>query len=286
MDPLRPTASVAVEAWASRVRAGRAQLERLREIEDPGDYYAPMARRFAQDPRRTDDASLESLRSMARPDDTWLDIGAGGGRYALPLALAVRRVHAVDPSPSMLDVLRDGMATYGIDAIDTTADRWPLQRGPVEADVALMAHVGYDIEAFGAFLDAAEASARRRCVAIMRTSDTRRPSHLLWPDVHHEPRVPYPMLQELVVLLIARGATPEVTLVERATWGYGSREQLLEAARRQSWLRPGSDKDRLLVSLVAERATERDGQWELDWSPLWDGVVSWVPPAGAGSART
>ena len=150
---------------------------------------------------------------------------------------------------------------------------WPVEPRPT-ADVALMAHVGYDIEAFAAFLDAAEAAADR-CVVVMRTSAGNRASHLLWPEIHGERRIPYPMLQELLVLLVARGVVPEVTLVDRGDWGYRSRSQLLESVRRLLGLRPGSDKDLRLGRLIEERAVERDGEWELDWSPMRDGVVTW-----------
>ncbi len=206
-DVLRPTATQAADAWAERVRAGRAQVERLREVDEPADFYGPMAARFGQDPQRTDDEALAVLRSMARPAETWLDVGAGGGRYALPLALTVRRVLAVDPSPSMLDVLRAGMDRYGIANVDVFQGTWPMAGQELHADVALMAHVGYDIETFGAFLDAVEAAAER-CVVIMRGSVGGRASHLLWPEIHREARVPYPMLSELLVLLVARGVTP------------------------------------------------------------------------------
>ena len=273
-DLLRPTADEAAEAWAARVRAGREQIERLREIDEPPDFYGPMAQRFAQDPRRVDDPALEALRRLARPEATWLDIGAGGGRYSLPLASAVRRMHAVEPSPSMLQVLRDGMRTYGIEGIEVHPGAWPGAGGKVRADVALMAHVGYDIEPFGAFLDAAEAAASR-CVVIMRTSSGVRASHLLWPEVHGESRVAYPMLPELLVLLVARGRVPAITLVERGAWGDPSPQALLASMRRMLWLRPGSDKDRHLQALIEERASEREGGWELDWTPMQDGVVTW-----------
>ncbi|MEA2026339.1 MAG: hypothetical protein U9O18_06580 [Chloroflexota bacterium] len=280
-DPLRPTERVATEAWAARVRAGREQIERLREIEDPADFYAPMARRFARDPHRTDEPALDALRSMAEPGDTWLDLGAGGGRYSLPLALEVARVHAIDPSPSMLDVLCGGMSQYGIDNIDITAGEWPLEGDAPPADVALMAHVGYGIEAFGAFLDAAEAAVSRRCVVVMRASDADGSRDALWHEIHGEPRVPYPMLQELLMLLVARDTVPEVALVDRGTWGSADREELLDASRRQLWLRPGSTKDRALQDLVKARATERNGDWAIDWVTTQDGVVSWQPSGAA-----
>ena len=282
-DPLRPTERAATEAWAARVRAGREQVERLREVPDPSDFYGPMARRFARDPHRTNEPALDVLRSMTERDDTWLDIGAGGGRYSLPLALKVARVHAIEPSPSMLDVLRGGMSEYGIDNIDITASSWPLEGDASRADVALMAHVGYGVEAFGAFLDTADAAVSRRCVVVMRVSDADGSRDALWHEIHGEPRLPYPMLQELLVLLVARGVVPEVTLVDRSAWGSAGREELLEASRRQLWLRPGSAKDRALQELVNTRATERNGDWAIDWTPMQDGIVTW---ASRGPARS
>ncbi|MDZ7728387.1 MAG: methyltransferase domain-containing protein [Dehalococcoidia bacterium] len=145
-DPLRPTASEAAEAWAARVRANREQVERFREAPD-GDFYGPISGAFRDDPRRTDDAVLDALVPLARENETWLDIGAGGGRYALPLALHTREVIAVEPSEGMLGVLRESAGEHGITNVREVAERWPGPQG-LEADVSLIANVGMDIEDF------------------------------------------------------------------------------------------------------------------------------------------
>lgn len=276
-DALLPTEEEVTAAWAARVRADHEQVDRCRESADPSDFYAPHAKRFVQDPRRTDDPGLDALLRLAEPGETWLDIGAGAGRYSLPLALKVERVLAIDPSPAMLAALREGMAEHGIGNIDVTEGLWPAEGRALGADVVLMAHIGYDIAEFGAFLDGAEAAATRRCVVVMRTGNRLASYRMLWPEIHGEERVRLPMLSELLVLLAARGTTPEVTLVDRQAWGYDSIEELTEGYRLMLWLRPGSPKDRRLRALVAERATQRDGQWELDWTPVPDGIVTWIP---------
>ncbi len=100
---MTPEATLAADLearWAARVRANREQAERVRETQS-GDFYAPVSGLFVADPRRTGEPVLEVLQAMARPDSTWLDIGAGAGRYTLPLALRVREVIAVEPSPGM-----------------------------------------------------------------------------------------------------------------------------------------------------------------------------------------
>ena len=288
-DALRPALADTLAAWAARVRADRAQVERCREVEDPSDFYAPVADRFRFEPRRDGDAVLDALLALARPDDRWLDIGAGGGRYALPLALAVREVVALDPSRAMLAVLDAAARGHGIHNVRSLEARWPLAPGEpaaggLIADVALMAHVGYDIEAIGPFLDAAEACARRRCVAVVGEGAMTTVATLFWEPVHGEARIALPALPELLVLLVARGRLPELALAPRAASVFETLDDLLAMARRQLWVRPGSDKDARLASLVEARATQREEGWALDWSVTRIGVVSWEPgPAAAPS---
>ena len=48
-------------AWAARVRANRDQVERIREVPDGTDFYAPVNSLFRADPTRTDDPVLDAL---------------------------------------------------------------------------------------------------------------------------------------------------------------------------------------------------------------------------------
>ncbi len=231
------------------------------------------------DPRRTDDPTLNALLSLARPNDTWLDVGAGGGRYALPLALAVREVVAVDPSPAMLSLLREDAAAAGIGNVRDIESRWPLpvDAGTPTADVALMAHVGYDIAEIGPFLDALESSARRLCVAVMGESAMAAVATLFWKDIHGEPRVRLPALPEFVTLLFARGRLSQITLVDRTPHTFGSMDAAIAMARRQLWLRTGSANDQKLEALAREVVMERAGRFALESGPAKIGVVSWSP---------
>ena len=278
-DPFRPEPGALLAAWARRVRANAEQVERFGEQREQ-DFYAPVADRFRVDPRRTGDPSLDALLELTRPDDTWLDVGAGGGRYTLPLALAVREVIAVEPSPGMLAVLREGVAQHQIGNVRALEGRWPAAAGPAtEADVALIAHVGYDVEQIGPFLDAMERSARRLCVAMLFW---RRPAWAfdrLWPAVYGVERAPLPGLRELVTLLMARGRPVGVRLVEQEPARLTSPDQALEGARLQTWVRPGSDADGRLVAAVRERLVEREGRFAFDWAPSYLGIVTWAPGA-------
>ena len=111
-------------AWADRVRANREQAERFRETQG-GDFYAPVSALFVADPRRTGEPALDVLAEQAGSNETWLDIGAGAGRYALPLAQRVREVIAVEPSASMRRALRTGMDEHGIGNVRIVPGAWP-----------------------------------------------------------------------------------------------------------------------------------------------------------------
>ncbi|GIW09934.1 MAG: class I SAM-dependent methyltransferase [Chloroflexi bacterium] len=272
IDPLRPSAEAAIAEWGRRVRANREQVERVREVEDGPDFYAPIAPAFRADPHRTDDPLLELLRSLVRPHECWLDIGAGGGRYTLPIAIRAREVIAVEPSAAMLEVLHEGMTRHGIRNIRIIHGRWP-QAG-IEADVALITHVGYDIEQIGPFLAMMERSAPRRIAALFERPPTSQ-FDAFWPLVHGEARQPLPALREFIVLLLARRMLPEVRLLEVAPPSYEAPERVLELARRQTWVRPGSAADEALERAVYQRLQERDGRFALSWEPLRLGVASW-----------
>lgn len=284
-DALRPSLDEVAAAWAARVRADHEQVERCRELEDPADYYAPLAQRFAQAPDRHDDPVLAVLVELAHDGETWLDIGAGGGRYALPLARSAARVIAVEPSPAMRAVLRDGMALHAIGGIEIIDSRWPVPgMAQPAADVALMAHVGYDIEGIVPFVSAADDAARRLCVAVMGEGAMTTVASLLWEPIHGEPRVALPALPEMIALLLALGRLPTVALTERRPSTTESFEELVDLARRQLWVRPGSARDDRLIELVGQHASQRAEGWALDWRSTRVGIVTWVPGDAEESA--
>lgn len=275
-DVLRPSAEAVLAAWAARVRANREQVEAFRET-SPADFYAPIAGLFRADPRRRDEPTLEALRAVLGSDQSLLDIGAGGGRYALPLALGAREVIAVEPSDGMLRVLREQMDEHGIENIRVVQGRWPEAGRGLEADVALMSHLGYDIEDIGPFLDAMESAARRRCVAVLLERPPPAEADRLWPAIHGVERAALPALPEFLVLLLARGRLFELRLMERTPQSYAEPEQALAWLRGQLWTRPDSPKDQLLQRLMAEQLSERDGRYALAWAPVRVGMVTWSP---------
>ena len=272
-------------SWAERVRENREQVDRLREVPDGPDFYRSISGLFRADPTRTDDPVLDQLSREARSNETWLDVGAGAGRFALPIARRVHEVVAVDPSERMLEALQEIAVEHGIANVRPILARWPMPDAPT-ADVVLIAHVGYDIEAIGPFVGALESAADRRCLAVLME---RQPASIIdpvWPIVHGEERVPLPALPDFIELLAARGRQASVTYLPRPAARYGTFEEVLAFARRQTWVAEGGAKDQRLVSTLRQRAIETAEGWTLPAPDMRIGVVSWAPALdGAGADR-
>jgi hypothetical protein len=145
------------------------------------------------------------------------------------------------------------------------------------ADVALMAHIGYDLEEIGPFLDAVEASARRLCVAMLVTPSPPFPAEPFWPPIHGEARVPLPGLTEFLLLLLARGRLFELRLCAREPLAHADRDGPLRWLYQQLFVAPDTAKGQRLAALARDAITSRDGRWALSWSPVPVGVVSWRP---------
>ena len=277
----------AAEAWwGARVRANREQVDLVREVPDGTDFYAPVNSLFRADPTRRDDPLLDLLLDLVLPGETWLDVGAGAGRFALPIARALDdsggEVIALDASPSMLEGLNEIAEDYAIENIRTIEARWPLENGTARglaADVALIAHVGYDIEAIGPFLDAFEAAADRLCVAVLMERVPASAADPFWPPVHGLDRVALPALPDALELLEARGRRPSVTRLALEPRRFESRDVLAGFVRRQLWIDPGGGKESRFQAAIDDLAVEEDDGWTIRGrGETTVGVVTWAPP--------
>lgn len=267
---LRPDPETLGREWREIVEAEYEQVERLREWRDT-DFYRPIASHFTDDPYRSGDDILDTLRSFGDEDTVWLDIGAGAGRYALPLAVSGKQVIAVDPSEGMQEALRSEIERYGLENIEQRGLRWPEGAEDIQADISLAAHVGYDIREINAFVDGMERATRQRCVALLMDRAPSGGFEGLWAAVHGERKTPLPAMPEFVHLLLARGATPEIRIFPRQHEPW-TEEELRASARRRLWLSEGSEKDRRLQALLDEEI--REGTLDFD-TPTRIAMISW-----------
>ena len=88
--------------------------ERIEKGRDPAAHWNKRAAAYH---RATCDETGSTEREIGvmeiAPDDTVLDVGAGTGRLAVPIARTAAHVTALDPSEGMLSVLRERMAAAG-----------------------------------------------------------------------------------------------------------------------------------------------------------------------------
>jgi len=115
---------------------------------------------------------VDWVAGLVRPEDDLLDVGAGTGAFALPLARRVRAVTAAEPSPGMLRVL-----TRKRDEAEAT--NLAVVRSGWEADslephaVVLGVNSLYRVLDLRAWFDRVRRLARRRVVVIL--TDGRQP---------------------------------------------------------------------------------------------------------------
>ncbi len=98
-----------------------------------------------------------------------LDVGAGVGRYALPLARLARQVVAVEPSPAMQHHLAERIAAANATNLTLVPAAWPAAAAEVApADIVLCAHVVYGVREIVPFVRALDSHTRRACLIAIR----------------------------------------------------------------------------------------------------------------------
>ena len=254
-------------AWAARVRANREQVDRVREVPDGSDFYAPVTGLFRADPTRTDEPALDALRRLVRPGETWLDIGAGAGRYALPIAADLAptggAVIAVDPSTR--DARRAHRARRRSTA-SRTSGSWRRAGRPTTSRRSARTSRCSPTSATTSRPSARSSRpwrrrTRRLCVAILMERQPSSIADVCWPPVHGEARVALPALPEFVELLRALGREPAVERLDRAPRRFDDRAQLEGFLRRQLWVEPGGEKDaRFRAALDEEIEIDAEGR--------------------------
>ncbi len=269
----------AIEIWGEMVRLEHAQSDRMRGVR-PDDHWTQCAPQFKADPHRSGDTLVDALRAHLRPADTLLDVGAGGGRLALPLALACQSVTAVEPSPSMCAVLRATAREYNIANVSIIPAGWP-EADVAPADVTLCSHVVYVVEDIAPFVHKLHSHARRLALAVLFQSPPQSQIYPLWEQVHGEKRHPLPSLPEFLPVLHELGIQPQVTeLAAQPPRGYDSAADAIESIASRLYVTPNTDAMARLEQALADSLHETGGVWQVRGTqPLRPCLVAWPTAA-------
>jgi len=241
-----------------------------------GDFHARVNRRW-----ETAVTTRETILAHVDTTTTVLDIGAGTGAWAVPLANQVARVTALEPSAAMLEVLAANLEGAGVANVDVVAERWPdAQLTP--HDVVLCSHAMYGADDLVAFVRPMEALARRRVILVVRApardSLLADAARMIWGHPHFAPdfTIAYNVLLDL-------GRHPDVVIEHGGRWKPDwspSPEAALADVRNRLGLPEGpGPEDASLIALLDRRLERRDGRL------VWPGriraaVIHWAPEEG------
>lgn len=254
----------AAERWREQLEAWAIPAELLEAVdESPYGWPAELwKRRRATAEEREDEATptLGVLRRMAPAGGTVLDVGAGTGRMCLPLAEEGYRVTAVERDPGMAGGFREEMEATGVRA-ELVEGGWPEVAELVAVhDAVLCAHVLYDVQDAGPFL---EALARRAGRGVVIEVTARHPwAHLApyYRALHGLDRPDGPTVDDLAAVVEeVVGVRPLVERWSRAgdLW-FTDREELLEFLGRRLVL-PRARRAQL-AALVEPEIVDREGR--------------------------
>ncbi|MBI4493919.1 MAG: class I SAM-dependent methyltransferase [Chloroflexi bacterium] len=260
------------------VREEMLQAERVRSTAGkPADFWQTLARNFRA-PAPGVDPTPEALAALIEPGHRVIDVGAGGGRIAIPLARRCRELVAVEPSPAMRAVLAEEMARHGVTNIRVVPTTW--EEAEVEpAELVFAAHVTYGIQVIEPFLRKLDAKATRHAALVAMADPPQIAIAPFWRAVHGEERLRLPCRAELLDVLRELGAQPEVIpLAPMLPNPFGTRQETIDLLRFRLLAGPGTPADERLLACLDELAVERDGLlWPKDARPNERAILRWEP---------
>jgi len=254
-------------AWRARVQARQAEAEAAGAGQR--GYWDRRAAGFkASLEGRPEDPFLDFLEPWLSPRKTVLDVGAGWGRHALPLAARVDWVTAVEPSEGMRELMA---AAANLTVI---ASAWE-EASAAPADLVICCHVLYGVAEVVPFLEKLEASARERVFVYMREQPPPIPAEELWRALG-SPRTPMPEFADLLDVLREMGVAPEVARLRYPSrLLYPSLDAALDEARAalgERW-----EEARGRAFLEARLEPEAGGGVAWPAGEMVSGVAHWTP---------
>jgi SAM-dependent methyltransferase len=233
------------------------------------DFWDRRSRNYAYSVRSQPDPLPGVLEPFFGPHKTLIDVGAGSGRHATPLADRLEWVTAVEPSEGMRQQIepRPNMTVV--------ATAWE-DAEVAPADLVLSAHVLYTVSDPVPFIQKMEASARERVFLYLRDGELRVPVELLWEEFTGTPRARLPRFYDAYNLLRWMGVHPDVVNVQVEV---GQRYRDLEDAVEDCRLRLDEawDEERGRAWLEANLKDDEAGGLLYDGGTITSGIAHWQP---------
>lgn len=253
--------------WRAIVESRRETIEGLGQAFGHGtqfwDRRAAQFRRMSEqhDPDR--DLLVALLKEPLHAGGSFLDIGAGAGRYTLPIAAMAQRVTAVEPSGAMRQHLEERLTTARLTNVTILPVSW--EDAVVEPhDVVLAAHVVYPIADIVPFVQKLIAHARHTWFITIRVQPMGIEFAPLWEQIWHTPYPTEPTFLDLYNLLFSLGLRPHARLKPFAGGlGAVSLDDAVAQARSRLFLAEDDTQhdDHIRRYLTTHMRLEEDGRW-------------------------
>lgn len=244
--------------------SGEASSETRASHVDPEDVWRKKAREFdALTKKRAVEADplRDFVASRVNGESTILDIGAGTGKWVTHLAPKVRSVTALDPSQSMLSILRENLAAEAIRNVEVVQGSWP--EAEVEPhDVTICSHAIYSVPDLEPFLQRMIEVTRQTCFLVLKAPVRQ---GIMAEACLHVWGHPFdgPNFTVAYNVLLDMGVCANV-LVDPALWDpwvHSSLEEALSETKRRLKISGTTEHDEFLLDLLARGLTVQDGKY-------------------------
>jgi len=230
---------------------------------------------FRRDSPVRPDPLLDFVLEKLTGEQSFLDIGAGNGRWTIPVAKVVEKVTVIEPSNSMLEMLHENIAKEKLDNIRILQGRW--EETDVEPhDIVSCTHAIYETKDFTAFIHKMEETARDRCYLVLRLPPHDGITGELFLKIHGHP-YDSPNGHLAFNALYSMGIYPNVLVEEDMhNWSDATFGEAFSRAKRHLNVGKTGEYDDLIRETLSQRLTLRDGLYV--WPDGMRAVLFWWHP--------
>jgi SAM-dependent methyltransferase len=254
--------------WAEHWRQLVAKRAAAAGSHGDSSYWDRRAPSYARSTRGRADEFLDVLAPYVLPRKTLIDVGAGAGRHALPLAERLEWVTAVEPSEGMRAQIppRDNMTVV--------ASTWE-DASVAQADLLICCHVMYGVEEPVPFVAKMEKSARERIFLMLREEPLQHPAIVVRRRMAGPEEPPLPRFTDLFMLLIEMGIAPDVNFIRYpVSQRYAGIEEALADCR--ALIGPDWDEPKARA-ILTELLVDEGGELVFDGGMTLVGIAHWQP---------
>ncbi len=270
--PLNPTGVDWAAHWRRKVEIRAAHPIGARNWDQRAGRFA----RLTSELDASKDALLQMLAPEIQTTDSVLDVGAGAGRYTLPVSGMAGRVTALEPSAGMRESLAQTLQDRRITNVTVLDGAW--QDTHVEPhDIVLCAHVVYFVPDIQPFIEKLDAAAKRACYIYVRADEAGVRFYPLWEQLFGGPYPSEPGFADLYPLLLSLGIRPNVRIVGgEGGPSYTSIDDAIEQAKPNLGI-PTDDHqhDERMRAYFTQHLVPRGERFTLPGLPQQSAIASW-----------